>query len=42
MDSDFRKDISPPSFPAALRHVIVMRFSRLLPHCTIDFCSATI
>ena len=30
-------------FPiAALRHVIVMRLSHLLPHRTIEFCSAAI
>jgi hypothetical protein len=35
--------LQPPNFGiAALRHVIVMRLSDLLPHCTIDVCSAAI
>jgi hypothetical protein len=50
MDSDSRKDICQAfCFPtrrritiAAVRHVIVMRFSRLLPHRTIDLCRAAI
>jgi hypothetical protein len=50
MDSDYRKDIpqafcfylGPEFRDCSLRHVIVIRFPHLLPHCTIDFCSAAI